>query len=411
MHVRTEPVSRYANGDIQASVGVGPYTTIVPYLPGDVANSNVFVDDGTGNATVVSVLAAPLLDNNSTVIITGEDDSRLDNIYSVVNSDTVTGNIILNTGLNQWDSTNVTAIGNVTIVSAKAEEGTVSTYYDTSAMANVSDTANLVYANISAQSIADSVNVGDSVRIKGDASTLLDGQYIVSGISNNNIQFNNNSLTTANISLSGNLTLAIPQQAVSVEYIVHQDLFGATEYLRILTDGSTSTTTAKEINSWDTEIEVVDASVLPQPTPGIPAAVWLDNSERIEYNRISGNVLKGITRGTRGTTIPNGPAFVYDGDNAIRGNTFIKHPSGVSVVGADNSDVFDMPENKGGQAGYLDRNPDVAIWLKSDGSTKSLTDITNRSTLTTIGAFLHGDLVSSIGFDSVAWDSTGWDSI
>ena len=274
---------------------------------------------------------------------------------------------------------------------------------------STSDSNNIV--TITSAIAAPLLNNGNTITLSGAASTILDGDYAISNLTSTTFTIEKAGITANIISTAGDTTISSGVNAVSVEYIVHQDLFGATEYLRILTDGSTSTTTAKEINSWDTEIEVVDASVLPQPTPGVPAAVWLDNSERIEYNRISGNVLKGITRGTRGTTIPNGPAIVYDGDNAIRGNTFIKHPSGVSVVGADNRDVFDMPENKGGQTGYLDRNPDVAIWLKSDGTSKSLTDITNRSTLTTIGAFLHGDLVSSVGFDSVAWDSTGWDSI
>ena len=95
----------------------------------------------------------------------------------------------------------------------------------------------------------------------------------------------------------------------------------------------------------------------------------------------------------------------------IRGNTYINHPTGVSVVSAGLKEVFDMPESKGGSTGFADRDPDTALWLKSDGTTRSLADRTNRSTVTTIGAFLHGDIVSSIGFDSVAWDSIGWDSI
>ena len=274
---------------------------------------------------------------------------------------------------------------------------------------STSDSSNIV--TVTSAIAAPLLHNGNIITLSGTASTILDGDYAISNLTSSTFTIEKAGITANIISSAGDTSITSGVEAVSVEYIVHQDLFGKTEYLRILTDGSTSTTTAREINSWDTEIDVVDASVLPQPTPGIPAAVWLDGSERIEYNRISGNKLKGITRGTRGTTIPNGPAFVYDGDNAVKSNTFIKHSSGVSVVGASPSDVFDMPDNQGGQAGYLDRDPDRAYWLKTDGTTKSLTDITNRSTLTTIGAFLHGDLVSSIGFDSVAWDSTGWDSI
>ena len=165
------------------------------------------------------------------------------------------------------------------------------------------------------------------------------------------------------------------------------------------------------MNAWDTEIDVIDATVLPQPEPGVPGAAWLDHSERIEYTQISGNRLKGVTRGTRGTTIPNGPVYTYSGNVAVQGNTYLAHPSGVSVVGAGNQDIFDRAENQGGSPGFEFRDPDTANWLASDGLQQSLTDVTNRSTIVTISAFLHGDLVSSIGWDSIAWDSTGWDSI
>ena len=274
---------------------------------------------------------------------------------------------------------------------------------------STSDANNII--TITSDIAAPLLNNGNTVTIAGSAATSLDGDYAISNLTSTTFTIEKAGITANIISNAGDVSISSGVDAVAVEYLVHQDLFGGTEYLRILTDGSTSTTTSREINAWDTEIEVVDPSVLPQPTPGIPAAVWLDNSERIEYNRISGNKLKGITRGTRGTTIPNGPAYVYNGDSAIRGNTFISHPSGVSVVSAGPEEVFNMPESKGGSTGFADRDPDIAVWLKADGTTRSLADRTNRAIDPTIGAFLHGDLVSSIGFDSVAWDSTGWDSI
>ena len=274
---------------------------------------------------------------------------------------------------------------------------------------STSDANNIV--TITSSIAAPLLSNNDTVTIAGSGTTSLNGDYAISNLTSTTFTIEKAGITANIISNAGDVSISSGVDAVAVEYLVHQDLFGGTEYLRILTDGSTSTTTTRPINAWDTEIEVVDPSVLPQPTPGIPAAVWLDNSERIEYNRISGNKLRGITRGTRGTTIPNGPAFVYSGDEAVRGNTYISHPSGVSVVSAGNEEVFDISESNGGSPGFADRDPDTAIWLKSDGSTRSLSDRTNRSTVTTIGAFLHGDIVSSIGFDSVAWDSIGWDSI
>ena len=252
---------------------------------------------------------------------------------------------------------------------------------------------------------------GDMVVLTDEANTILSNSFSVSNVTSTTFTIELSGVDSSVINAAGNVQITSGVDAVAVEYIVHQDLFGNTEYLRILTDGSTSTTTARVINAWDTEIDVVDASVLPQPKPGVPGAVWLDHSERIEYNQISGNKLKGVTRGTRGTTIPNGPVYTYSGNVAVQGNTYLAHPSGVSVVGAGNKDIFNKPENQGGSAGFEFRDPDTANWLADDGLQQSLTDITNRSTAVTISAFLHGDLVFSIGWDSIAWDSIGWDSI
>jgi len=252
---------------------------------------------------------------------------------------------------------------------------------------------------------------GDTVTLSDVGNTIIEGSYTISNVTATTFTIPLSGVDANVVNNAGTVSITSGVSAVAVEYLVHQDLYGATEYLRILADGSTSTTTASFVNAWDTEIEVVDASKLPTPQPGIPGAAWIDGSERIEYNRISGNTLKGVVRGTRGTTIPNGPVFEYTGNVATQGNTYLGHNTGVTVVGAGRKDIFNQPENKGGSAGYEDRDPDTAVWLKSDGTTLSLTDKTNRSTVTTIGAFLHGDLVSSIGFDSVAWDSIGWDSI
>ena len=75
--------------------------------------------------------------------------------------------------------------------------------------------------------------------------------------------------------------------------------------------------------------------------------------------------------------------------------------------------MFDASLIEGGTAGSDARDPNVANWLKADGTQKSITDITNRNTGSgsTIAAFLHGDSVSSVGFDSKGWDTVGWDSI
>ena len=253
----------------------------------------------------------------------------------------------------------------------------------------------------------------DVVTLTDEGSTILNASFTIANVTSSTFEIPLAGVDSTIITTAGNVSITSGVASARTEYIVHQDLFGADEYLRVLSDGSGSTSTASVINAWDTEITVINATKLPIPKPGIPGAAWLDNSERIEYLRVAGNKLSGITRGTRGTTIPNGPAYIYVDDVATLSNTYIKHEAGVSVVSAGKSDVFDATLIEGGTAGSEARDPNVANWLKADGSQTSITDITNRNTGSgsTIAAFLHGDSVSSVGFDSKGWDQVGWDSI
>jgi hypothetical protein len=464
---------------------------------GTVSFNNITAGNASGIAGLVT-LATPLLLNTDTLILSNDGNSSLStHMYDMHSSDNANSKILFNTGLYTWDSAAIDNIGNVTLNTAKTASATLANEYDTSAMANVSDTSNIVYANI-LTTISSSINATDTFYVQGSTNIILDGEYTAAVVdkANNLIQVTSNRLTNANVAIAGNLKVGIKQQAVTTEYIAHQDLFGGDEYLRVLSDGSGSTTTVKEINSWDTEITVLDATKLPIPKPGIPGAAWLDSSERIEYLRVAGNKLSGITRGTRGTTIPNGPAYTYasatsyisDGEtitltdasntitsgNYVAGNitsntftvtanvtsivnansniiiaidsndvqetvlsitthdatntvtitlprtniatlsnTFIKHETGISVVSAGKADVFDASPIEGGTVGFEARDPQDANWLKADGTQRSITDITNRNTGSgsTIAAFLHGDSVSSVGFDSKGWSTVGWDSI
>ena len=257
------------------------------------------------------------------------------------------------------------------------------------------------------------LNNSDVVTLTDEGGTILNTSFTIANVTSTTFEIPLAGVDSTIITTAGNVSITSGVAAVRTEYIVHQDLFGADEYLRVLSDGSGSTSTASVINSWDTEITVIDATKLPIPKPGAPGAAWLDNSERIEYIRVAGNKLSGITRGTRGTTIPNGPAYTYVDDVATLSNTYIRHEAGISVVSAGKADVFDASLIEGGTAGSDARDPNVANWLKADGTQKSITDITNRNTGSgsTIAAFLHGDSVSSVGFDSKGWDTVGWDSI
>ena len=233
----------------------------------------------------------------------------------------------------------------------------------------------------------------DTVRLTDEGNTILANDFVISNVDTANSTFTIQlaGVDSNIIASAGNITVFSGVTAVATEYIVHNDLFGNSEYLRILTDGSTSTTTTKNINSWDTEIEVADASVLPAPRPGFPGAVWINHSERIEYKRISGNKLLDISRGTRGTTIPNGPVYTYNGNVATLSNTFISHESNVSVVAAGNDNVFNAKPSNGGTSGWETRNPEDVSWLNANGTSLSLSDKTNRSVTNTIAKFLHGD--------------------
>jgi hypothetical protein len=279
--------------------------------------------------------------------------------------------------------------------------------------ANISNSvANVV--TITSPQAATLLNDADTVTLTDTGNTILSGSFTIANVTTTSFEIPLAGVNSTVITNAGDVTITSGVSAVRTEYLVHQDLFGGDEYLRILGDGSGSTTTATAINAWDTEIEVSDASKLPIPKASIPGAVWIDNSERIEYLKISGNKLLGVTRGTRGTTVPNGPVYTYDSsNNAILGNTFVAHPAGAPVVSAGKADVFDASIKDGGSEGFANRDPSVANWLKADGSQKSITDVTNRNTGSgsTIAAFLHGDSVSSVGFDSRPWDSVAWDSI
>jgi len=95
----------------------------------------------------------------------------------------------------------------------------------------------------------------------------------------------------------------ISDASTDSRYIMFANLFGNTEYYRRNVEALTTTTT--NINIWENEILVADASKLPEATNIKRAVIWLQG-ERIEYEvrDTVNNKLSGIYRGTKGTT-PN----------------------------------------------------------------------------------------------------------
>jgi hypothetical protein len=85
-----------------------------------------------------------------------------------------------------------------------------------------------------------------------------------------------------------------------VTFRTHMNLFGATDYLRIRPE--TTTTLAEPITTNSTQIVLTDASFLPDVTTQEPGMIWIDG-ERIHYARINGNTLSLLTRGAQGTSV------------------------------------------------------------------------------------------------------------
>lgn len=95
-------------------------------------------------------------------------------------------------------------------------------------------------------------------------------------------------------------TTPVAPDAVPVKYRMHQNLFGDTEFIRIT--GNKSTVLAANVYTYSTEINVVDGSMFQTPRPGDPGIIWV-GTERILYDRIEGNVISQLTRGSAGTTV------------------------------------------------------------------------------------------------------------
>ena len=89
----------------------------------------------------------------------------------------------------------------------------------------------------------------------------------------------------------------ISDVSTDTRYIMFADLFGNTEYYRRNVEALTTTTA--DLNIWENEILVTDASKLPEASSIKRAVIWLQG-ERIEYEvrDTVNNKLTGIFRGT-----------------------------------------------------------------------------------------------------------------
>ena len=421
--VKTYPEARDQDGEIVAALTIGPQELRSPaqydgngiLVPGSVGDYDFYSDDGTGNASIVWLQGSSLLSIGDHILIVGSNDDVLDNIYTITIVDTVTGTITFGVDTDSsWSPANISSASVLTIQNIETSPGSVNTDYD----ANVSGA--VIYTDLFDVLV---LRNADTVYITGSNTSIFDGEYVIFDVDNDNKTFliDDDRFTAANSLIAGGFIIGKLSQAVAVEYVIHQDMFGGTEFIRVLGDGGTATRLAMPVFAWDQTIVVDDISVLPKPKPGVPGVVWINNTERVEYRRIEDNKLSDLTRGTRGTVTPSGTGFRYDDDVSsptygknVPTNVEQSHPAGTLVVSGAKSEVVNAPTSVGGTAGFAGRDPEYANWLRADGKTRSLSDITNRNELnarTTIGAFLQGDLIIGVGYDSKAWDSTPWDSL
>ena len=70
------------------------------------------------------------------------------------------------------------------------------------------------------------LNNGDTITLTGSASTILDGDYAISNLTSTTFTIEKAGITANIVPTAGDTTIASGVNAVSVEYIVHQDLFG-----------------------------------------------------------------------------------------------------------------------------------------------------------------------------------------
>jgi len=90
----------------------------------------------------------------------------------------------------------------------------------------------------------------------------------------------------------------------AIGYRIFKDILNRYHYKRL--SKANTTVLTRDLNLSDTEIQVLDGSVLANPSPSTntPGVVWI-GTERITYFTKSGNTLGQLMRGTLGTAISN----------------------------------------------------------------------------------------------------------
>jgi hypothetical protein len=165
----------------------------------------------------------------------------------------------------------------------------------------------------------------------------------------------------------------------SFGYKIFKDMLNKNSYSRI--DDASSTVLVQPLNFYDKEIVLDNATVLPEPSAKLnkPGVVFIE-SERIEYFRKEGNVIRQLKRGTLGTGVKN------------------SYPVGTLV--RDQSVTQTIP--------YKDEF--ITEVIVSDGYNSASTIYPNSSTVTIKSVTFEGDdqSASYLGNDTVTIVGTGF---
>ena len=160
------------------------------------------------------------------------------------------------------------------------------------------------------------------------------------------------------------------------QYKIHYTPYGTVDYLRdkfVDNSGTPSstddhTTLNGAITKSSNLITVTDATKIPTPKQIVnqvdntvtdkPAVIWI-GSERIEYSRVSGNVLSDVIRGTHGTTI-------QDHSNAVEVYSGDTHIPNAKSKGFWNDSATSLLNSTNEQANYLTNNENQVDYVSGD---------------------------------------------
>ena len=162
----------------------------------------------------------------------------------------------------------------------------------------------------------------------------------------------------------------------SFGYKIFKDMLNKNSYSRI--DDASSTTLAKTLNYYDNVIELVDGSALPEPSARLnkPGVVFID-SERIEYLKKDGNVIRQLKRGTLGTGVKTAHAV----------GTLVRDQSIIQTVPYKDEFISSVTVSDGytNGASIYTNSPELTITSVTFPGEDQTADLSGSQTVTVIG--------------------------